>query len=76
MKVPNQARPITRAVSTAKFIGTKGNMQSQHTCHTCLEHCRDMHGHGAWAGCTLACLAICTAEGVGGAGMKLIFDHA
>lgn len=76
MKLPNQAQPIARGISTAKIIGAKGIGQSN--CHNCMERCRDQRGGSPRSRiiCLGTCAAICALEGLGGLGMGTIFDHA
>jgi hypothetical protein len=40
MKLPNLAQPITREISTAKIMGTKGNVQNNNPIFNLNEHCK------------------------------------
>lgn len=75
MKLPNQAQPILRNVSTAKVIGTKGIFQSD--CHDCLVECRNRRGASRASRiiCAGTCAATCALEGIGGVGIFNIFDR-
>lgn len=59
MKLPNQAQPITRGISTAKIIGAKGIVQNKNfvpDAKYCQEICAGRTGLQR-ARCIAACMA-------------------
>ncbi|MGB3642582.1 MAG: hypothetical protein WBA39_34120 [Rivularia sp. (in: cyanobacteria)] len=62
MKIPNQAQPITRGISTAKIIRAKGIVQNGNPIWTLNEHCK-RRCQGKTGRARLACIFACQLAG-------------
>ncbi|MEG3833929.1 MULTISPECIES: hypothetical protein [unclassified Microcoleus] len=58
MKIPNQAQPITRGISTVKIIGAKGIVQNGNPIFNLNEHCKKICG-GKKGVARMRCIAAC-----------------